>query len=142
MRPSSNGKIEVLSLLELVSNLFGFLFQNPLSFRATNALTQECTQWLQKNHIKSFYNLVNESTFYQGVKAMISSAGIGKLRPNIVMLGFKNNWVKCEAGELVDYFETIHLIFDKHLSLVIVSQPNGMDITKTDNDGSVGIQIG
>ncbi len=60
-----------------------------------------------KRNVKAFVNLVQEANFFQGVRSLIQATGIGKLRPNIVMLGFKNNWTNVEQDELLDYFKTI-----------------------------------
>lgn len=81
-----------------------------MSFRAQTALSNECTKWLIDNNIKAFYNLIQESSFYQGVRAMTQSLGLGKLKPNIIMLGMKKNWVDCEPAELLDYYQTIQYV--------------------------------
>lgn len=36
---------------------------------------------------------------------------MGKLRPNMVMLGFKSNWQSCEPEEIFDYFNVIQYVF-------------------------------
>ena len=85
---------------------------------------QESNNWLLKRNVKAFYNLIEEESLTRGVKAMIQvihntwvfpllidlsikSVGMGKLRPNIVMLGVKTDWLSCEATHLVDYFNMI-----------------------------------
>lgn len=83
-----------------------------MSNRAQNALVQDSNLWLLKRNIRGFCNLAQDSSFYQGVRSMIQAAGIGKLRPNIVMLGFKTNWKASEPGEVADYFKTIQYAFD------------------------------
>lgn len=60
-----------------------------------------------KRNVKAFVNLVQEANFFQGVRSLIQASGIGKLRPNVVMLGFKNNWTNVEQDEILDYFKTI-----------------------------------
>lgn len=56
--------------------------------------------------------------------------GIGKLRPNCVLMGFKQNWLSCDFEELNDYFNVIHDTFDKHMALAILRVPNGFDFSK------------
>ncbi|CAM6031305.1 unnamed protein product, partial [Sphagnum compactum] len=108
----------------------GHVVSGPISQRVRNSLIQESNFWLLKRKIKGFYNLVEEETLAKGVKSMIQSVGIGKLRPNIVLLGMKSNWQTCDAEEVIDYFNTIHTIFDKHLSLVMLRLPNGLDYSR------------
>ena len=39
------------------------------------------------------------------------SIGVGKLRPNTLVIGFKTNWKTCPGEELVDYFYIVQLVF-------------------------------
>jgi hypothetical protein len=32
---------------------------------------------------------------------------MGKLRPNMVLMGFKNNWLTCDEREVFDYFNAV-----------------------------------
>lgn len=107
--------------------LCGNIVTSPISNRAQNVILQDSNLWLVNRNVKAFVNLVQEANFFQGVKAMIQATGIGKLRPNIVMLGFKSDWQNVEQNELLDYFKTIHFIFDKHLSLMIVAIPENLE---------------
>lgn len=102
-------------------------FQSPMSNRAQRAAVQDANMWLLRRNMKAFCNLVQEHNFFQGVRSMIQvkfavfclfslvlityfliqSSGIGKLRPNIIMLGFKTDWTESEHGRVSDYFKTI-----------------------------------
>lgn len=117
----------------------------PPSIRAINNMKAQANAWLNQNRFKgTFYSLVHETNFYGGVRTLIQAAGIGKLTPNIVMLGLKNNWNDCERTELVDYFQTIHLILDRHLALVIVALPpqvSRQQIKKMQEQDILGRQI-
>lgn len=37
------------------------------------------------------------------------------------MFGLKQNWNKCDIAEVLDYYKTMHLVFDNNLSLVLFS---------------------
>lgn len=102
----------------------GHIVTTPISVRAQNALNHDGNLYLTRRNIKAFFNLVQETSFNQGVKSMIQSTGIGKLRPNIVMLGFKRNWMESDSKEVLDYFKSIHFIFDYHFSIVLVHVPH------------------
>jgi hypothetical protein len=57
--------------------------------------------------IKAFYTAVANTSFRLGTQTLLQTAGLGKLRPNIFLLGFKSNWHE-EAGpqgllEIDDY---------------------------------------
>ncbi|CAG2120795.1 unnamed protein product, partial [Medioppia subpectinata] len=64
----------------------GHVVEGTMSQRSRNSLIDESNQWLLKRKVKGFYTLVEEESLSKGVKLMIQSVGMGKLRPNIVML--------------------------------------------------------
>lgn len=37
----------------------------------------------------------------------LQASGIGKLKPNILLMGFKENWQTSERNEIVDYVEVM-----------------------------------
>jgi solute carrier family 12 sodium/potassium/chloride transporter 2 len=36
--------------------------------------------------------------------------GLGKLRPNMILMGYKENWKTCNEEELQQYFNVIQLV--------------------------------
>ena len=38
---------------------------------------------------------------------MIKLSGMGKMKPNLVLMGFKSDWSVCPAEDLDDYFGVI-----------------------------------
>lgn len=50
---------------------------------------------------------VDGVSFKEGATALLKACGIGKLRPNILLLGFKSDWQKCPSEELNQYFEVL-----------------------------------
>lgn len=83
------------------------MFQSSVPQRIRNALTYKAHSWLRAHKIKAFYSHVDESSFEEGSKALIQASGIGKLRPNILLMGFKSDWLTCEAEDLAMYFNTM-----------------------------------
>ncbi len=43
----------------------------------------------------------------QGASALLQAVGVGKMKPNILLLGYKNDWQVCEKHSLDQYFATI-----------------------------------
>jgi solute carrier family 12 sodium/potassium/chloride transporter 2 len=109
----------------------GHAVKLPLNMKNRNAMIQMTNEWLLKRKVKGFYSLVAEDSFSASVRAMIQCVGIGKLRPNIVLLGYKTDWNTCTPKELQEYFSVIHETFDKHLALGILRIPgSGLDFSK------------
>jgi solute carrier family 12 sodium/potassium/chloride transporter 2 len=49
--------------------------------------------------------MVDEVSFEEGAKALMQATGVGKLKPNILMMGYKANWRECSTDELQMYFD-------------------------------------
>merc|ERR1719317_93297 len=54
---------------------------------------------------------------------MMQCAGLGKLRPNILVLGFKHDWLTDEVSKVDDYINIVHDAFDANLSVAILRTP-------------------
>uniref|UniRef100_A0A8C5JMP5 Solute carrier family 12 member 3 n=1 Tax=Junco hyemalis TaxID=40217 RepID=A0A8C5JMP5_JUNHY len=61
------------------------------------------TKWLMKRKIKAFYTDVVAEDLRSGVQMLIQAAGLGKMRPNILVLGYKRNWRTASPESLEDY---------------------------------------
>lgn len=66
--------------------------------------------WLQQNRIKSFYKIVEGLGLEKGGSALMQSVGVGKLAPNIVLLGYKTDWVYGNCNELQEYFNLLQWV--------------------------------
>lgn len=68
-----------------------------------------------------------------GVQSMMHLAGLGKMRPNTVVMGFKNNWTnKKYLNEVVDYLGVINDIFELGYGLVILRMNEEFILGKAD----------
>lgn len=83
--------------------------------------------WLKHKKIKGFYILNQNDSISNGFKNMMQLVGIGKMRPNILMLGFKSNWKYAPENETIDYYSTIHTAIETSISLVIFRLEHGCD---------------
>ncbi|GIX82292.1 solute carrier family 12 member 2 [Caerostris extrusa] len=87
-------------------------------------------KYLRYRGIKAFYSAVEDTSFSRGVASLIQVAGMGKLRPNMILMGYKNNWETCAHEEVQEYFNVIHNALDMHMSIGILRLPEGMDYSK------------
>lgn len=63
--------------------------------------------WLKAHKIKAFYTQVDGMSFEEGARALLKASGIGKLRPNILLMGHKSDWQTCPKEDLEMYFEVL-----------------------------------
>ncbi|XP_077514330.1 bumetanide-sensitive sodium-(potassium)-chloride cotransporter-like [Amblyomma americanum] len=116
----------------------GDIRKPPMSYRSRNALMAKAYSCFEQRKVKAFYSVVVDNSFSKGVLSLIQLVGVGKLRPNVVLMGFKANWQTCPKQELQEYFDAIHHSFDSHMALCILRLAEGIDFSKyAGEDGTV-----
>ena len=63
--------------------------------------------WMRKNKIKAFYSVVDGANFQDGATSLMQACGLGKMRPNILLMGYKQDWSTCPRENLVMYFNVM-----------------------------------
>lgn len=63
--------------------------------------------WLRQRRIKAFLTIVDGLGFEMGAKSLLQASGIGKLTPNVIMMGYKNDWRTCNPEDLISYFNVL-----------------------------------
>ncbi|EFO88059.1 hypothetical protein CRE_18340 [Caenorhabditis remanei] len=92
--------------------------------------------WMRKRHLKAFYRAVANSSFRKGAQCLIQLTGIAKMRPNIVLMGFKSNWYKegpteANLNEMNEYFGTIQDVFDWNMAMCVLRNGHvGLDFSE------------
>merc|ERR1719264_609070 len=94
------------------------------------ATLKESTQaWLTDRKIKGFYTVTESNSFEEGTKSCLNLAGLGKLSPNMMLVGFKADWVSnLLAAE--QYFAVLQGAFDLNLAVGILRVRNGLDYSE------------
>ena len=64
--------------------------------------------------------------YEQGATSILNAAGIGKLVPNMVLMGFKNDWMN-DLDSIEGYLNVIHHGFNMHLAVGILKLKDGCD---------------
>ncbi|KAF9419898.1 hypothetical protein HW555_003731 [Spodoptera exigua] len=105
--------------------LCGHIMQGQVSHRGREALTSRAYQWFKGRKIKAFYSIVDDVGFKDGASALVQASGIGKLKPNILLMGFKENWQTSERNEIADYVEVMHKALDVHMALAVLRVEGG-----------------
>ncbi|XP_037030333.1 bumetanide-sensitive sodium-(potassium)-chloride cotransporter isoform X2 [Bradysia coprophila] len=93
-------------------------------------LQHRAADWFQKHKVKGFYSLVDGEDFESGARALMQATGVGKLKPNLLMMGYKLDWKTCPRSELTQYFNTVHKALDMHLAVAILRVPKGLDYSQ------------
>ncbi|KAM4531995.1 solute carrier family 12 member 2 isoform 1-T1 [Fundulus diaphanus] len=86
-------------------------------------------RWLMRNETKAFYTPVFAEDLRQGSQYLLQAAGLGRLRPNTLVLGFKNDWRDGDMMNVETYINMIHDAFDFQYGAVILRLKEGLDVS-------------
>ena len=73
----------------------GEIHPTRLSYRLRSMRLRNGYAWLHQQRIKSFYHVVEDLSFERGASALMQATGVGKLAPNVVLMGYKTHWSTC-----------------------------------------------
>lgn len=104
--------IDFANLLTKSNSLLicGHVLKNKSTHRNVAYLQLQAQEWFKKHKIKGFYTVVDGESFEIGSRALLEASGVGKLKPNVLLMGYKQNWQTCKREELQSYFDTIHKV--------------------------------
>uniref|UniRef100_A0A4W6CCR7 Solute carrier family 12 member 1 n=1 Tax=Lates calcarifer TaxID=8187 RepID=A0A4W6CCR7_LATCA len=93
-----------------------------------NAGMEKNQQWLRKTKRKAFYAAVACDSFREGTESLLQASGLGRMRPNTLMMGFKRNW-RTAGTESVQNYVGILDAFDFEYGTVILRMNQGLDVS-------------
>lgn len=83
------------------------VLQHQLSYKQRTEKVVKATKWLRAHKTKAFYTLIDNVPFSEGVRAMLQATGIGRMRPNILLLGYQSDWTRGSLQQIDGYFSAI-----------------------------------
>ena len=92
--------------------------------RIAQEIEQEQREWLFNNKLRGFYNVVISKDYNHGLQSLLQLAGVGKLKPNILYMGFPEMWRESSDDVIGDYLNTIHWAFDLNLGVCMLRIQN------------------
>nr|XP_019961808.1 PREDICTED: solute carrier family 12 member 3-like [Paralichthys olivaceus] len=95
--------------------------------RPQNA-TEWLVKWMNKRKVRSFYTPFSADCLRAGARHLLQASGLGKLKPNTLVLGFQTNWRDSSPERTEDYVNTITDTFDSNYCLCILRMMDGLDI--------------
>ncbi|XP_062300545.1 solute carrier family 12 member 3-like [Scomber scombrus] len=91
--------------------------------------TNRLVKWMNKRKVRSFYTPFTADSLRVGARHLLQASGLGKLKPNTLVLGFKTNWRESSPESIEDYINTIYDTFDSNHCLCILRMMDGLDIS-------------
>ncbi|MEE6508457.1 hypothetical protein FKM82_021241 [Ascaphus truei] len=87
-------------------------------------------RWLNTRKVRSFYSVIRESSLRSGAKSLMQVSGLGRLKPNTLVLGYKSSWQRDPEQSLEEYVGVIHDAFDGHFGVCVLRMRNGFDVSQ------------
>ncbi|XP_028256816.1 solute carrier family 12 member 1 [Parambassis ranga] len=94
-----------------------------------NSGMEKNQMWLRKNNRKAFYAAVACDNFRDGAAALLQASGLGRMKPNTLMIGFKKNWKTAGREAIQNYVGVLHDAFDFEYGTVMLRVKQGLDVS-------------
>ncbi|XP_063044430.1 solute carrier family 12 member 1 [Engraulis encrasicolus] len=94
-----------------------------------NSTIERNLGWIKKKKRKAFYNLVVDNNFRAGAATLLQAAGLGRLKPNTLIMGFKSDWKTVDRQDVNNYVGVFHDSFDLEYGNVLLRIAPGLDIS-------------
>jgi len=88
------------------------------------------TDWLRKHKIKAFHQIIQSPNLYSGASSLMQCVGLGRLKPNTLLLGYMTKWQAATGDKINEYVNILHTAFDLHYGIAILRMQDGFDITE------------
>jgi len=66
--------------------------EDSKDWKDLEANKKQVSNWFKENKVKAFYSVLRSTDFDSGGRAALEMSGLGKLRPNLLLIGFKSDW--------------------------------------------------
>ncbi|MEQ2248894.1 hypothetical protein ILYODFUR_023779, partial [Ilyodon furcidens] len=85
--------------------------------------------WLNQRKIRSFYRGVVSSDLRCGVNMLLQGAGLGRIKPNVMLMGFKKDWRSDSCLAANNYAEILHDAFDLQYGVCVLRMREGLEVS-------------
>ncbi|XP_051953113.1 solute carrier family 12 member 3-like [Xyrauchen texanus] len=130
MRPSLVDLISTFTKNQSLMICANVITKGPSPGAVDSANSSIHLNWLNKRRIKSFYHTVVADDIRSGVQMLLQSTGLGRMKPNILVMGFKKNWRKGQWSNLENYIGILHDAFDLQYGVCVLRMKEGLDICR------------
>uniref|UniRef100_A0A8D0G679 Solute carrier family 12 member 3 n=1 Tax=Sphenodon punctatus TaxID=8508 RepID=A0A8D0G679_SPHPU len=93
--------------------------------------SDEHVKWLNDRKVRSFYSLISAGELRSGARSLMQVSGLGRLKPNTVVLGYKQNWQTDSPHSLENYVGIIQDAFDCQIGVCVLRMRDGLDVSRT-----------
>lgn len=133
---SARSRPALLDLAHSLSKNYGLcltceVFVGPRSeaLEEMNAGMEKNQLWLRKSKRKAFYAAVACDSFREGTESLLQASGLGRMKPNTLMIGFQRSWRTAGTEAVQSYVGILHDAFDFDYGTVVMRMNEGLDVS-------------
>ncbi|XP_041651193.1 solute carrier family 12 member 3 [Cheilinus undulatus] len=102
---------------------------DPFPSAVDDANSDSHVSWLNQRKVKSFYRGVVASELRSGVNMLLQGAGLGRMKPNVLLMGFKSDWRTDTPQAAHSYIGILHDAFDLQFGVCVLRMKEGLDVS-------------
>uniref|UniRef100_A0A7N9AQU7 Solute carrier family 12 member 3 n=1 Tax=Mastacembelus armatus TaxID=205130 RepID=A0A7N9AQU7_9TELE len=106
-------------------------FTKHISLMICGDIIMVSHSWMNKRKVRSFYTPLSADGLRAGARNLLQASGLGKLKPNTLVLGFKSNWRESSPESIEDYINTIYTLPPSVVTVEDISDKGDSDQIKT-----------
>uniref|UniRef100_A0A8D3DJ82 Solute carrier family 12 member 1 n=1 Tax=Scophthalmus maximus TaxID=52904 RepID=A0A8D3DJ82_SCOMX len=127
---SARARPALLDLAHSLSKNYGLCLTCEVSeaLPEMNGGMEKNQLWLRKTKRKAFYAAVACEDFREGAETLLQASGLGRMKPNTLMMGFKRNW-RTAGAESVQTYVGILDAFDFEYGTLVLRMNQGLDVS-------------
>ncbi|KAI5189522.1 Solute Carrier Family 12 Member 3 [Manis pentadactyla] len=97
-------------------------YRMVLSYSEPQAIqeSKNHVKWLNVRKVHSFYMVISVPRLCSGAQSLMQVAGLGHLKPNLLVFGYKENWQEVPIPAVEDYVSILHILTLAALNLVLL----------------------
>uniref|UniRef100_A0A3P8SMV8 Solute carrier family 12 member 3 n=1 Tax=Amphiprion percula TaxID=161767 RepID=A0A3P8SMV8_AMPPE len=117
------------ALVDLVSCLTKSLSLMMCGNVLQEANSSRHVSWLNQRKVRAFYRGVVAADLRSGVNVLLQGSGLGRMKPNVVLMGFKSDWSRSSPEAAHSYIGILHDAFDLQFGVCVLRMREGFDVS-------------
>uniref|UniRef100_A0A8D3DM09 Solute carrier family 12 member 3 n=1 Tax=Scophthalmus maximus TaxID=52904 RepID=A0A8D3DM09_SCOMX len=103
---------------------------NVVTVSPTEASGERHVTWLNRRKVGAFYRGVVAAELRSGVNMLLQGAGLGRIKPNVLLMGFKTDWLSDAPQAAHAYIGILHDAFDLQYGVCVLRTREGLDASR------------
>ncbi|KAG8437675.1 hypothetical protein GDO86_008400 [Hymenochirus boettgeri] len=87
-------------------------------------------KWMNKRKVRAFYTGLIADDLRSGAQMLLQATGLGQMRPNVLVIGYKKNWATSHPRNVENYVGVLHDALDFKCGLCVLRMKDGLNMSR------------